>query len=402
MKLRVDGMDCAACGLKIESAIGRLPGAYYVAVNYASQTLTLRLDQDRTPLKLVEAKIRALGYDVDTPGSVQDGHGHEISTGLVWWRSGRALIAASIAGMVATAFALSLIAPATHYWAYLVAASLSVLPFAKRAVQAAASGSPFTIEILMSVAAAGAIAIGAVEEAAVVNLLFAIGELLESVAAVRARAGIEALIGLAPRVAFVEQAGEIREVPAEQLAMGDVVVVRPGDRVPSDGEVIDGQSEMDEAPVTGESVPVAKSAGSTAYAGSINVSGSVRLRITRTAKDNTIARIIHLVEEAQGTKAPTARFIDRFSQYYTPFAMLLAAVVIVAPPLLFAAPWETWTYRGLATLLVACPCALVISTPAAIASGLAAGARRGLLVKGGAALETLGRVKTVAFDKRVL
>ncbi len=251
----------------------------------------------------------------------------------------------------------------------------------------------------MSVAAVGAMMVGAVEEAAVVIFLFAVGELLENVAAGRARAGIKALIGLVPRVAQVESAGQVREVPVEQLRVGDLVVVRAGDRLPSDGEVVEGCSEVDEAPVTGESLPVAKSVGSSVYAGSINGNGLLRVRITTTAADNTIARIMHLVEEAQASKAPTARFIDRFATYYTPAAMAIAALIMVVPPLLAGADWGTGLYRGLATLLIACPCALVISTPAAIASGLASGARRGLLIKGGAALETLGKVATVAFDK---
>jgi Cd2+/Zn2+-exporting ATPase len=163
--------------------------------------------------------------------------------------------------------------------------------------------------------------------------------------------------------------------------------------------VVEGQSELDEAPVTGESVPVLKSVGNSIFAGSINVSSSIRVRVTHTAADNTIAGIIHLVEEAQGSKAPTARFIDRFSTYYTPAAMVVSGLIIVGPPLLAGGDWSTWIYRGLATLLIACPCALVISTPAAIASGLAAGARRGLLIKGGAALEILGSVAKIAFDK---
>ena len=251
----------------------------------------------------------------------------------------------------------------------------------------------------MTVATAGAIAIGAAEEAAAVIFLFAIGELLETVAAGRARAGIEALINLVPRTARIEEAGQVWEVPVERVCVGDIVVVRPGDRVPSDGRVIEGLSEVDEAPVTGEFVPVVKSVGDLVYAGSINANGMLRVRLTHTAADNTIARIIHLVEEAQGSKAPTARFIDRFSAYYTPAAMTVAALIMVGPPLFVGADWYTWIYRGLATLLIACPCALVISTPAAIASGLASGARRGLLIKGGAALETLGKVKTIAFDK---
>ena len=193
--------------------------------------------------------------------------------------------------------------------------------------------------------------------------------------------------------------GETEEVSADDLAIGDVVVVRPGDRIPSDGKVIGGASDVDEAPVTGESVPVAKEAGNHVYAGSINANGELRLEVTRVAADNTISRIIRLVEEAQESKAPTARMIDRFSRAYTPGAMLASLLVAVVPPLAFGAEWMTWIYRGLATLLIACPCALVISTPAAIASGLAAATRRGLLIKGGAALETLGKVATVAFDK---
>jgi Cd2+/Zn2+-exporting ATPase len=251
----------------------------------------------------------------------------------------------------------------------------------------------------MSVAAIGAIAIGQSAEAAVVVFLFALGELLENVAAGRARAGIKALLTLVPRTARRESDGTVTEVSVEQLGVGDTVVIRPGDCIPSDGEVTAGTSEVDETPVTGESVPVFKEAGSLVYAGSVNANGVLRVRITHTASDNTIARIIHLVEEAQSSKAPTARFIDRFSRFYTPAAMAFAALVVVAPPLVFGEPWLTWIYRGLATLLIACPCALVISTPAAIASGLAAGARRGLLIKGGAALETLGKVRSVAFDK---
>ena len=202
-----------------------------------------------------------------------------------------------------------------------------------------------------------------------------------------------------PRTALRLRGALMETVPVEALAMGDLVMVRAGDRVPSDGVVVEGQSEVDEAPVTGESVPVPKGPGSAVYAGSINAQGTLQVEITSTAADNTLARIIHLVEEAQATKAPTARLIDRLSRWYTPCAMAASALVVVGPPLLLGADWLTWIYRGLALLLIACPCALVISTPAAIASGLATGARHGLLIKGGAALEMLAKVRTVAFDK---
>lgn len=406
LKFRVEGMDCAACAIKIENALKRLPGVTDINVNYGLESLSLRLDEDRTPRAAVEKKIGALGY-VAKPSSgapgpiVHDGDAGDErrEAAQSWWRTRKGQLVILIGAALALAFVVSATAPDLSHLAYTAAASAGLIPFGRRAVVGALSGTPFSIETLMSVAAAGAIAIGAAEEAAVVVFLFAIGELLETVAAGRARAGIEALVKLVPRVARLERDGQTVEVPVERLVVGDVVLVRPGDRVPSDGEVISGISEVDEAPVTGESAPVTKESGAAIHAGSINANGVLRVRITRTAADNTIARIIHLVEEAQGTKAPTARFIDRFSRVYTPAAMMVTALIIVVPPLLFGADWTTWIYRGLATLLIACPCALVISTPAAIASGLAAGARRGLLIKGGAALETLGKVVTVAFDK---
>ena len=400
LKLRIEGMDCSNCAIKIENALKRLPGISDINVDYGTETVALRLDEDRGSGKAVEDSIRRLGYTSHAVGAdasqAAATSGHE---DRAWWQSPKGQLIVISGALLAGAFVIASIAPGLSFWAYFGAAAVGLVPIGRRAVVGILSGAPFSIETLMSVAAAGAIAIGAVEEAAVVIFLFAVGELLENVAAGRARAGIKALIGLVPRVARIEQAGQTREVPVEQLRVGDLVVVRPGDRMPSDGEIIEGTSELDEAPVTGESVPALKSEGSLVYAGSINGNGVLRVRITKTAADNTIARIIHLVEEAQSSKAPTARFIDRFAAYYTPAAMLAAAVIIVAPPLLFGADWWTWVYRGLATLLIACPCALVISTPAAIASGLAAGARRGLLIKGGAALETLGRVTTVAFDK---
>jgi Cd2+/Zn2+-exporting ATPase len=400
LRMRVEGMDCSACAIKIEKALKRLPGISDINVNYGTETLALILDEDRTAHKAVEDKIRALGYTplllggdteraTETPGPED----------RPWWQTRKGRLVVVNAALLALAFLVAAVAPGLSFWAYFAAAVVGLVPIARRALVGALSGTPFSIETLMSVAAVGAMTIGAVEEAAVVIFLFAVGELLENVAAGRARAGIKALIGLVPRVAQVESAGQVRETLVEQLRVGDLVVVRPGDRLPSDGEVIEGCSEVDEAPVTGESLPVAKSVGSSVYAGSINGNGLLRVRITTTAADNTIARIMHLVEEAQASKAPTARFIDRFATYYTPGAMAIAALIMVAPPLLAGAAWGTWIYRGLATLLIACPCALVISTPAAIASGLATGARRGLLIKGGAALETLGKVATVAFDK---
>lgn len=400
LKLQVEGMDCAACALKIETAMKRLPGVSDINVSYTAGTVALNVDPDRTSRRTIEEKIRALGYQ--PAGSAPEAK-PVLPTKRAresWWQGTKARLVFMTGALFAVAFIASLFLPEWNTWLYAAAALVSIVPFARRAIAGALEGSPFSIETLMSIAALGAVAIGEAEEAAVVIFLFAIGELLETVAAGRARAGIEALIDLVPRSALrVTSSGGTESVSVEVLAIDDRVVVRPGDRIPSDGVVEEGSSEVNEAPVTGESVPILKEPGSKAYAGSINANGELRVRITHVAADNTIARIIHMVEEAQESKAPTARMIDRFSRWYTPGAMAVAALIILIPPLVFGGDWMTWIYRGLATLLIACPCALVISTPAAIASGLAAGARQGLLIKGGAALETLGKVVTVAFDK---
>ena len=401
VKLQIEGMDCASCALKIETAMKRLPGVSDINVSYSGGSLALNVDEDRTSQRTIEDKIRALGF---TPVGNLTGATAALPTKrerVAWWKTSKAQLVFMTAALFAVAFVASWFLPKWETQIYAAAALVCVVPFGRRAISGAMQGSPFTIETLMTIAAIGAIAIGEAQEGAVVIFLFAVGELLETVAAGRARAGIEALIDLVPRSALrvVEGSEQVETVAAETLAINDVVVVRPGDRVPSDGAVIMGSSEVNEAPVTGESLPIFKEPGSKVYAGSINANGELRVRITHAASDNTIARIIHMVEEAQESKAPMARLIDRFSRYYTPAAMLMALLVIVVPPLAFGGDWMTWIYRGLATLLIACPCALVISTPAAIASGLAAGARQGLLIKGGAALETLGKVKTVAFDK---
>jgi len=406
LRYRVEGMDCPSCAGKIETAVGRVQGTGDVRVNYQRQVLAFQLDEALTSRAEVEGRIRKLGYGVAPVAAPEivasDGKVAEptpdIGSGRPWWQGRKARLAGAIGALLAVGFAVSTVSAISH-WAYLPAALLGLWFFGRKALAAAGAGSPFSIEMLMSIAAAGAILIGATSEAAAVVFLFTLGELLEGVAAGRARAGIEALGALVPRTALRVEDGTAREVSAASLAVGDVILVRPGDRVPADGEVVEGDSDVDESPVTGESMPISKAEGAQVFAGSVNASGALQVRVSKPASDNTIARIIRLVEEAQEAKAPTARFIERFSAIYTPAAVGVAALVVVLPPLLLGGDWGTWIYRGLALLLVACPCALVLSTPAAIASGLAAGARRGLLVKGGGALELIGRVRTVAFDK---
>ena len=405
MQYHVKGMDCASCVGKIERALIRMPGISEVQLNFATQKLALTLAPDAaTDSKDIEKTIKRLGFDVSALTNQQadgDTDSHQsVIEDEHWWQTTKGKQVIGIGLLLIAAYVVSLIFPEYGKWTFIAAVAVGVFPFARKAFALALVGSPFSIEMLMSVAAIGALIIGEAEEAAAVVFLFSVGELLESVAADRARAGIRALSSLVPKTAILLDAqGQQRQVAATSLQVNDKVLVRPGDRVSADGVIVQGVSSLDESTVTGESVPIAKTIGDDVFAGSINVEGALQVRVEKTAANNTIARIIELVEQAQASKAPTERFIETFSRYYTPIVMAIAVLVIIVPPLLMGAEWGTWLYRGLALLLIACPCALVLSTPAAIASGLAVGTRHGMLIKGGHVMELVGQVSTVAFDK---
>ena len=404
MQYHIKGMDCASCVGKIETALARMPGVSDIRLNFATEKLELTLAPDgATQFSDIEKIIKRLGFGISATTDESNAANSSVQSATEqqrWWQTRKGKQVVGLGILMGVAYALSLIFPDYGMWFFAVAVIVGVFPFARKALALTMTGTPFSIEMLMSVAAIGALIIGEPEEAAAVVFLFSVGELLESVAADRARAGIRALASLVPKTAILLDAqGGQRSVPAASLQVDDRVLVRPGDKVSADGVITQGDSSLDDSPVTGESIPVAKTVGDKVFAGSINLEGALQIRVEKTAADNTIARIIELVEQAQASKAPTARFIEKFSRYYTPAVMAIAALVIVVPPLALGGEWATWLYRGLALLLIACPCALVLSTPAAIASGLAVGARRGLLIKGGSALEIIGRVNTVAFDK---
>ena len=329
------------------------------------------------------------------------GHVHEPTPdGVSWYQTGKGRLVLLTGALLGAAWlAKFTVSETAAYWAFVVACVIGVVPVARRAFAAARVGQPFTIEMLMTIAATGALVIGAAEEAALVVFLFAVGEVLEGVAADRARASIRALGDLVPKTALIEEKGETRQVDAAALKVGQIVLVRPGDRIPADGAITDGISGIDESPVTGESVPKTKGVGEQVYAGSVNREAALRVRVEKAAADNTIARIIRLVEEAQEARAPTERFIDRFSRIYMPAIVGLAILVALVPPLAFGGEWSVWIYRALALLLIGCPCALVISVPASIAAALSTGARQGLLLKGGVVIEAAARTGVVAFDK---
>lgn len=342
-------------------------------------------------------KARADESGHGSPGHV---HNDPADRGKRWYQTAKGRLVIFTALLLGAAWGVEYLFPGpVGYWAFVAACVIGVAPVAQRAFAAARMGQFFTIESLMTIAATGALFIGAAEEAALVVFLFAVGEVLEGVAANKARDGIRALANLVPKTALLVEGSGTREVPASELTVGQIVLARPGDRIPADGEIVEGTSGVDDSPVTGESVPVTKGPGASVFAGSINTEAALRIKVTKAAEDNTIARIIRLVEEAEESRAPTERFIDRFSRWYMPLIVLLSIAVILIPPLTMGGDWNTWIYRGLTLLLIGCPCALVISVPASIASALSAGAKRGLLMKGGAVIEAAAKVSQLAFDK---
>jgi len=347
------------------------------------------------------ASVAATSTAHEDSGHGLPGHVHEATPeGMSWYQTGKGRLVLGTGALLAAAWGAKLIVPGIANWAFIAACLIGVAPVARRAFAALRAGMPFTIEMLMSIAAAGALVIGAAEEAALVVFLFAVGELLEGVAANRARASIRSLAELVPtRALVISEDGSTREAEAASLAIGQMVLVRPGDRIPADGAIVEGASSINEAPVTGESMPRTKSVGEDVFAGSINIDAVLKVRVSRASADNTISRIIRLVEEAQEAKAPTERFIDRFSRIYMPAIVGIAALVAIVPPLAFGWDWSVWIYRALALLLIGCPCALVISVPASIASALSVGARHGLLMKGGIVMENAARIQWVTFDK---
>jgi Cd2+/Zn2+-exporting ATPase len=255
------------------------------------------------------------------------------------------------------------------------------------------------INVLMTIAAGGAVLLGQWSEAATVVFLFAVAQALEARTLERARSAIRALMDLTPADALVRDAAGERRVPADRIEPGAVIVVRPGEKIPLDGDVVAGESEVNQAPVTGESLPVDKTVGDRVFAGTINGRGALDVRVTRLRRDTTLARIIHLVERAQAQRAPSQTLVERFARVYTPAVIALAGAVALVPPLVFHLAWSAWLYRALVLLVVSCPCALVISTPVSIVAALAGAARKGVLIKGGMHLERTSRVRCVAFDK---
>ena len=382
-------MDCSEEVSAIERALKPLGGVLGVRANIVTSKVTIYHNGSVSVAALTKA-VNSAGVKVET-GDKEEKRGLSITSTLV-----------AVSG-VFTGIGILLQwsgfkdswEPNVAFLIAILAGGWLVVPRAVRALKT------FTLDmnVLMVVAVVGAVAIGEHAEGAAVAFLFSLSELLESWSVGRARRAIRALMQLAPEIALVKRDGQVEEVPARDISVGETILVKSGQRVPLDGTVTSGASAIDQAPITGESMPVEKRIGDGVYAGSINGEGSLEIQTTKAAGDTTLSRIIKMVEESQAQKAPAQRFVDVFAKYYTPAVMVLALLVGLIPPLLMGAVWMDWIYRALVLLVIACPCALIISTPVSVVAGLTAMARRGVLIKGGASLEALGGLRALAVDK---
>jgi Zn2+/Cd2+-exporting ATPase len=393
--IRIMQMDCPTEEALIRKKFSRMPYVRSMEFNLMQRVLTVVHAPDA--LDSILAAIRSLDFTpelADTASGATSGRAHSAPP-KPWWPLALAAVAAA-----ASEAASWLGAPV---W---LAAGLAILAIASCGLTTYKKGwlalrhGNLNINALMSIAVTGALILQQWPEAAMVMVLFTIAELIEAKSLDRARNAIQGLMQLTPEQASVQQAdGSWRPMELAAIALGAVVRVKPGERIALDGEIVTGRSSVDQAPITGESLPVDKTVGDAVFAGTINQAGSFDYRVTAAASNTTLARIIHAVEEAQGTKAPTQRFVDQFARVYTPIVFAAALAVAVLPPLLFGGQWHEWVYKALVMLVIACPCALVISTPVTIVSGLAAAARKGILIKGGAYLEQGRKLSWLALDK---
>jgi Cd2+/Zn2+-exporting ATPase len=388
---RVEGLDCQDEVVILERRLKPLAGVEALSADVMGQRLHVKYDAARLS---TSALVDAVGQ---TGLRMWLEHEEPVSTRPDLQR--RLLLMLGAGGGIGAGLALAAAGRPASAAALFAAAALVGGVFPARRAVAALRSRTVDINVLMVIAVAGALILGEFLEAATVVFLFAAAQWLEMRTLDRARQAIRTLLDLSPRFADVRRNGAVTRLPVGAVVAGDEVLVRPGDRIAVDGVIVAGHSDVDEAPLTGESLPVDKAAGDAVFAGTINGRGSLDLSVTRVGRDTRLARMIHLVEEAQSRRAPVQSFVDRFARVYTPAVIALAGVVAVVPPLVAGGDPATWIYRALTLLVIACPCALVISTPVSIVSALAAAARNGVLVKGGAHLERLAAVRVIAFDK---
>jgi Cd2+/Zn2+-exporting ATPase len=385
----IEGMDCSDCVTVIEHGLGRMDGVLAVNVNYAAASLRVEYDKHKVDRPAIEKRVQSLGYEIPAEGFRS------------WYKENREIVFSLTAGLLLligwlgeTFFGLPAWIATTLYIGGYVFGGWDISQHAWHAIKE----KHFDTDLLMVMAALGAAFLGEFAEGALLLFLFSLGHALEERALDRARAAVRALADLAPKTALVRRDGKEQELPVESLQLEDVVIVRPGVRIPVDGVILIGNSGVDQASVTGESLPVDKVPGDQVFAGTVNGEGALEVKVTRLAKDSTLARVMKMVEEAQAQKSPTQQTVEKFERVFVPAVLIVTALVIIVPPLL-GFPFHESFLRAMTLLVAASPCALALGTPATILAGVAQAARNGVLVKGGAHLENLGRLKAIAFDK---
>ena len=387
--IHIDGLDCSDCVIVLEHSLKRMGGVLDVRASYTTQRVNVEFDATRTGRLAIERRIQQLGYQVEV-GKVRR-----------WYRENLELLSSLVSGLLLLAgWAGERFFGIPHTISlglFLATYVLGGWKISRHAFHSLLERK-FDTDLLMVLAALGAAVLGDFAEGALLLTLFALGHALEERALDRARNAIRALADLTPKTALVWKDSQSLEVPVEKLDLDDTVIVRPGTRLPIDGVVLKGSSAVDQSPVTGESIPIDKAAGDPVYAGAINGEGALEVRVTRLAKDSTLARVMQMVEAAQAQKSPTQQLTDRFMAWFIPTVLVGDLLVILIPPL-FGVPFGVSFLRGMTLLVAASPCALALGTPSAILSGVARAARSGILVKGGVHLENLGRLKAIAFDK---
>ncbi|MCA0972436.1 cadmium-translocating P-type ATPase [Halobacillus litoralis] len=381
---KLQGLSCANCAREMQTEMQKLDNGEKTEIKFSSSKLVVEDDVDMKSIRRILKTDGASLVDDEEPSS---------------WRPDMKMLVILSAAIFAMTFVLAPVVSngvivAMYVAAMAISGYQTFIKGAKNLVK-----FKFNIDTLMTIALIGAVAIGEWREATMVAILFGLNEYLEGLGMEKARSSMEKLLNVAPKKATLLKDGAEQVVSIESLQKDDIVLVKAGEKIPSDGIVVEGVSSVNEAAITGESLPVEKSSGEALYGGSINNEGLLKVRITKPYEDSSLAKILHLVEEAQEMKTPTELFINRFAKYYTPLIMVVSILVMIIPPLVFGAEWGASFYQGLAVLIVGCPCALILSSPIAIVSGITKNARAGILVKGGVFLEKLGKVDAIAFDK---
>jgi Cd2+/Zn2+-exporting ATPase len=385
----IEGMDCSDCARVIEHSLGRMDGVLSVNVNYPAEKMWVEFDNQKVNLASIEKRVRSLGYEIPVAGLRS------------WYKEHREIVFSLIAGLLVlvgwlgeTFFGLPVTIATTLFITAYIFGGWDISQHAWHAIKE----KHFDTDLLMVMAALGAAALGEFAEGALLLFLFSLGHALEERALDRARRAVRALADLAPKTALVKRDGKEQELPVESLQLEDVVIVRPGVRIPVDGIILNGNSGIDQSSVTGESLPVDKIPGDQVFASTVNGEGALEVKVTRLAKDSTLARVMKMVEEAQAQKSPTQQTVEKFERIFVPAVLIITGLIIILPPL-FGFPFRESFLRAMTLLVAASPCALALGTPASILAGVAQAARNGVLVKGGMHLENLGRLKAIAFDK---